>query len=76
MQEGLWNPNPQNKNVSLYALSQSAQKCNYGSHFISFPLKIICHFIDRWSWEEGKVFLSSVHLETLSKATDVYETNS
>lgn len=54
LQEGLWNPTPENKNVSLYALSQSAQECNYNSHFTFFFLKIICHFRNR---DGGRFFI-------------------
>lgn len=42
-------------------------------HTYLFILKIICHFRDRQGWRE--VVLSTVHFETLSTATNVYETN-
>jgi len=74
LQEDLWNWIPQNKNVSLYGLSLSLQKWNYNSHFIFFPSKLLVTLeTDRLG--KGEVS-SSMHFETLSKTTNVYETNS
>lgn len=42
LQEGLWNPAPQNENVSLYVLSWSAQRWNYSLHFIFFFSSKLC----------------------------------
>ena len=46
---------PQNKDVGLYVVSQKAQKCNYGSHFIFFlPKLLVTLEIDRV--REGGLF--------------------